>query len=146
MAQKNPLLNLSTSVDVARDFILIDDNKCYMRSKQELNIKDYVNLRKMGKRIAQLYRASEISDEDLEEFTETMEQLMKFVFVGAPQETLDKLTDTQQMEIIGAFTKLLTAGLPEGAIKEAEKELLEQMEAENKKKSENKKTKKNMDS
>ena len=105
MAQKNPLLNLSTSVDVVRDFILIDDQKCFIRSKQELNIKDYTSLRKMGKRIAILYRAEEISDEDLEEFTDTMGRLMKFVFVETPQETLDKLTDTQQMEIIGALHK-----------------------------------------
>ena len=122
MAQKNPLLNLSTSVDTARDFILIDEEKCFIRGKQELNIKDYTGLRKMGKRIAELYRAEEISDEELEEFTETMDQLMKFVFVETSQETLDKLTDTQQMEVIGAFTKLLTVGVSEGAIEEAQTE------------------------
>lgn len=146
MAQKNPLLNLSTSsVDIARDFILIDEEKCYIRSKQELNIKDYTNLRKMGKRIATLYRATDISDEEVEEFSDTMSQLMKFVFVDAPQGTLDKLTDVQQMEVIGAFTKLLTAGVSEGAIAKAEKKVMEEIEAESKK-SEKAKSKKTMNS
>ncbi len=137
MAQKNPLLDFSTtSADIARDFILIDKVKCFMRSKQELNIKDYVNLRKMGKRIAGLYSATDISAEDLDEFTETMSKMMQFVFIDAPQEALDKLTDSQQMEIIGAFTKLLTAGLRKGEMKKAEKNILAEIEAENAKKQE----------
>jgi hypothetical protein len=108
----------------------------------------------MGKRIAILYAAEDISEDDLEEFTETMDRLMKFIFVGVKQETLDKLTDTQQMEIIGAFTKLLTAGLPEGAIEAAQEKLQEQIEAEkmratakrNKGEPPQKKTAKNMNS
>lgn len=103
-------------------------------------------MRKMGKRIATLHRVTEISDEEVEEFTDIISRLINFIFVDAPQETLDKLADVQQMEVIGAFTKLLTAGMSEGEIAEAEEKVLEQIEAENKKKSENEKNKKPMNS
>lgn len=119
MAQKNPLLDLSTSItEIARDFILIDETKCYIRSKQEFSIKDYVTLRIKGKRLALLYNAEETNDESLLEFTETMDWLMNFIFVDISKETLDKLTDLQQMEIMQAFTKLLKAEMPEGEIEE----------------------------
>ena len=132
MAQKNPLLDFSTVVDIERDYVLIDGEKYFIRSKQEMSLRDYARLRIMGKRVVKLYQTEEADTEQLQGLIDTLEELLNLVFVDIKQETLNKLSDLQQMEIIQAFTKLLTTGMSKGAIKKAEKELMKEIEAEKK--------------
>lgn len=126
MAKKNPLLDLSTDLDIERDYVLIDGKECHIKDKQEFNMVDYYKLQKWGKRMGSLFQKEDLDESEFEEFIETTDKLLEFIFIDTDKKILDKLTDGQKFDIITAFTKLLTANLPEGAIEAAQNQIAEE--------------------
>lgn len=123
MAQKkSPLLDLTTQSDIERDYILIDGEPCPIRSVGELGLIDYSRLMKMGKEFMELFGKKEIDENDLERCSALSDELLKFIFVDTPKETLNKLTDLQIFEVIGAFMELLTTTLSKGVNRKQRRE------------------------
>lgn len=110
MAKKTPLLDLSTSQD--REFILIDTRKCEMRGKHEFSFTDYHRITSIGKTIQKMFDMDrELSEDEASEMKDKLNNVMQFILVDTPIEVLDKINDTQKLEIITAFSKLLSADL-----------------------------------
>lgn len=121
MAKKNdkPLLELSTHLD--REFLTIDDNKYYVRSKPELSFADYHKVIKWGRRTSTLIRQDDLSAEELNEYQNSLDDCIKLILIDLPAEVLKGIPEGQKRDIMEAFTKLLTAGMSEGEIATAEK-------------------------
>ena len=124
MAKKSALLTLSSERD--RDFILIDDETCFIKNKHEMSIVDYHRLRRCGTKAHKLFIQEELSEEDAVNLTSTINELIDFIFVDTPQATLNKLTEGQKFDIMMAFTKLLSENFPKGVVEEAEKEMMKE--------------------
>lgn len=110
MAKKNPVLKLSTTHD--RDFIMIDDLRCDIRGKDELSIVDYHRISSLGKKIQKTFDVEkELSEDEISELQETLDKTIVFILSDAPEDVLNKINDTQKLEIILAFTELLSESL-----------------------------------
>lgn len=120
MAKKNPVLKLSTTHD--RDFILIDNQQYDIRGKHELSIVDYHRISSMGKKIQKTFdMEKDLSEDEVSELQETLDKTIGFILCDTPKEILDKINDTQKLEIILAFTELLSESLDlKGAIEKKE--------------------------
>lgn len=128
MAKKNsPILDLSTAKDVKRDYVLIDGDVCELRSKSEITLRNYARLQKEGRKILSLYVEGNFEGDQLQELVDAMEGLLELIFVDVSKETIRKLSDIQQFQIIETFIELLSTGLPKGAKEaiEAEKAKIE---------------------
>lgn len=124
--KKSPLLQLST--DIERNFLTIDGNEYSVRSKDELSFADYHKVIRWGRITRNLVaKLEDLSEEELASYEDSLDDCINLIVVDLPEDVLNGLPEGQKREIIQAFTKLLMADLPEGAMAEAEKEL-EKME------------------
>lgn len=135
MAKKNsPLLDLSTVIDVERDYVIIRSKECPdgepypIRGKEEISLRNYARLQKEGRNIFSLYHDGDFSGDQLQELVDSMQELLQLVFVDIETEILDKLSDKQQLQILETFINRLTADLPADvkANIEAEKKKIEE--------------------
>lgn len=121
MAQKNPILELST--DIQREFLTIDGKKYEIRSKSEMSAVDYHKVVLWGTRNSRLIRnEDELSEEEISKYEKALDDCIDIILIDLPKDILKTLPEGIKKVIIEAFTKLLMANMSEGEIKAAEKE------------------------
>lgn len=128
MAKKtSPLLTLST--DIVRDYILIDGQECPIKGYQELSIVDLHWLKHRFSKVHKLFSQDELSEDEINNMQETIDEFVKFIFTEPPEELLAKITHGHKYEIMMAFTQLFLDNLP-GRAKELIEETLQETEQE----------------
>lgn len=106
MAQKEPLLNLSTLVD--REHILIDGERFEIRNRGELSILDLKAFSSIAKSIGDIVSKKEFSDDDAEELERLTVNALKRIVVGITDPVIAKLSTTARTSIVEVFTDRLS--------------------------------------
>lgn len=101
----NVLLNLDTLID--RPKIRIDGDLHEIVSPDELDVITSHLLAAQGRRMEELMKAGELSDDDKEELRSIIAQLSNAIMAPVPVPVRAKLSDSQRLSVIESFTALL---------------------------------------
>ena len=109
MSDQDILLDLST--ERRRENIAIDGKRYELMAMQDFQLQEYQWLAKQGALIQQLSGPG-LTSADLPELTKLLNEVVgKIIRARMPRRVLRKLTNTQKIDIMNAFTKV--AGIKE---------------------------------
>jgi hypothetical protein len=102
----NKVLSLET-IEPDRNWIEIDGAKFYLRSNDELSLKQLGKLSALSK-LPKMDATSK--EEDFELIQSTVDGLLDVVVIGLTDEAKDKLLTAQKFQIVSAFTTAASKG------------------------------------
>jgi hypothetical protein len=97
------VLTLDT-MEPDRDFIEIDGKPYSLRGDGELSLTELARIRRASKKVVEKGLSIDSSEEEMAEVEGFSNQMLDIILVGLPPEVRDKLTATQKLQIMQAFT------------------------------------------
>ena len=104
-----PILDLST---LEQPTISIDKQDYSLMRPEDFGLRESVRLERLRKTVAAVMnQTGEIADEDVLAMADALDELVRMVLPGLPDDVFGKLRDGQKLKIVEAFSTLVTPGV-----------------------------------
>ena len=104
-----PILDLST---LEQPTISIDKQDYSLMRPEDFGLRESVRLERLRKIVAAVMnQTGEIADEDVLAMADALDELVRMVLPGLPDDVFGKLRDGQKLKIVEAFSTLVTPGV-----------------------------------
>lgn len=104
-----PILDLST---LEQPTISIDKQDYSLMRPEDFGLRESVRLERLRKTVAGVMnQTGEIADEDVLAMADALDELVRMVLPGLPDDVFGKLRDGQKLKIVEAFSTLVTPGV-----------------------------------
>lgn len=97
------VLTLDT-MEPDRDFIEIDGKSYSLRGDGELSLTELARIRRASKKVVEKGLDIDSTEEEMGEVEGFSNQMLAIILIDLPSEVRDKLTATQKLQVVQAFT------------------------------------------